>query len=46
VLNACYDMGDIVETSHWYIINFYWVLQITFIITIIALNKTPSPHKK
>jgi hypothetical protein len=23
VLNACYDMGDIVETSHWYIINFY-----------------------
>jgi hypothetical protein len=29
-----------------YIINFYWVLQITFIIIIITLNKTPSPHKK
>jgi len=29
-----------------YIINFYWVLQIIFIIIIITLNKTSSHHEK
>jgi hypothetical protein len=54
VLNACYDMGDIeLLTRKVETIEIYFVFNIliemchlSFIIIIITLNKTPSPHEK